>query len=60
MPTFQATTFCDSWSVYWDWLGFFLRGGGGDMGEDIFIFMELGITGNYFKVAGEQAHTLEF
>ena len=29
----------------------------GSWGEGLFIFMELGSTANYFREAGEQAHT---
>ena len=29
----------------------------GIWGEGLFIFRELGITANYFRGAGEQAHT---
>ena len=32
--------------------------GVGIWGEGLFIFMELGSTANYFKGAGEQAHTV--
>ena len=32
--------------------------GFGIWGEGLFIFRELGSTGNYFKGAGEQAHGL--
>ena len=31
--------------------------GFGDLGEWLFIFMELGSTGNYFQGIGEQAHS---
>ena len=30
----------------------------GIWGEGLFIFRELGSTANYFRLAGEQAHTL--
>ena len=30
----------------------------GGLGEGLFTFRELGSTGNYFRGAGEQAHTL--
>ena len=31
----------------------------GNWGDGLFIFMELGSTGNYFRGAGEQAHSFE-
>ena len=34
-------------------------GGWGIWGEWLFIFRDLGSTGNYFRGAGEQAHSFE-